>query len=172
VIKSGPAEKAGLKRGDVVISYNDVEITDTGSLRNNVADTVIGKEVTVTVLREGERVDLTVKIGSQLEAIKLLSVSLKDRLGAVVRPLTAEEAKQYGLEAQAGVAIESLETDGLLAKAGFEVGDIILEVNDQPVEGVEGFANAMNSLKHNQRIVLFALDHHSGRTGYVEVVVQ
>jgi serine protease Do len=172
VIESGPAEKAGLKRGDVVISYDGEEITDTGTLRNKVADTVIGREVTVTVLREGERVDLTVKIGSQQEAIKLLSVSLKDRLGVVVRPVSAEEAEQYALDAQEGVAIESLESDGLLTKAGFEVGDIILQINDQPVEGVEGFVNAMNSLKHNQRIVLFALDHHSGRTGYVEVVVQ
>jgi serine protease Do len=172
VLKSGPAEKAGLKRGDVVISYDGQDITDTGSLRNKVADTVIGKEVKVTVLREGERVDLTVKVGSQQQAIELLSASLKERLGVVVRPVTAKEAEKYGLDAQEGVAIKSIESDGLMAKAGFEVEDIILAVDNQPVEGVEGFVDAMNSLKQNQRAVLLALDHHSGRTAYVEVVVR
>jgi serine protease Do len=171
VIESGPAEKAGLKRGDVVISYDGGEITDTGSLRNKVADTVIGREVTVTVLREGERVDLTVKIGSEQEAIELLSASLKDRLGVVVRPVTAKEAEQYGLDVQEGVAIESLESDGLLGKAGFEVGDIILEINGKPVNGVEGFVALVNQLQHNQKIVLFALDQRTGQTGYVQVKI-
>jgi serine protease Do len=171
VIKGGPADKAGLKRGDVVISYDGKEITDTGTLRNKVADTVMGKEVTVTVLREGERVDLTVKIGSEQEAIELLSASLKYRLGVVVRPLTAKEAEQYGLDAQEGVAIDSLESDGLLAKAGFEVGDIILEIDGRSVNGVEGFVALVNQLQHNQKIVLFALDQRTGQTGYVQVKI-
>ena len=171
VIKGGPADKAGLKRGDVVISYDGKEITDTGTLRNKVADTVMGKEVTVTVLREGERVDLTVKIGSEQEAINLLSASLRDRLGVVVRPVTAKEAEQYGLDAQEGVAIDSLESDGLLAKAGFEVGDIILEIDGRSVNGVEGFVALVNQLQHNQKIILFALDQRTGQTGYVQVKI-
>ena len=169
VIKGGPADKAGLKRGDVVIFYDGKEITDTGTLRNKVADTVMGKGVTVTVLREGEKVDLTVKIGSEQEAIELLSASLKYRLGVVVRPLTAKEAEQYGLDAQEGVAIKSLESDGLLAKAGFEVGDIILEIDGRQVNGVEGFVSLVNELQPNQKIVLFALDQRTGQTGYVQM---
>ena len=169
VVKGGPADKAGLKRGDVVISYNGEETTDTGSLRNKVADTVTGKEVQVTVMRDGERVDLSVEIGSQQEAIKLLSASIKDRLGVVVRPVSAKEAEQYALSEEEGVAIESLESDGLLAKAGFEVGDIILEIDGKPVNGVEGFVALVSELKHNQRIVLFALDQRTGQTGYVQI---
>ncbi len=171
VIKGGPADKAGLKRGDVVISYDGKDIPDTGTLRNTVADTIIGKEVKVTVVRKGERVDFTVKIGSQQEAIKLLSASLKDRLGVVIRPVTAEEAQEYSLDEGEGVAIESLESDGLLAEAGFEVGDIILEINGQPVKGVEGFVALVNQLQHNQKIVLFALDQRTGQTGYVQVKI-
>jgi len=169
VVKGGPADKAGLKRGDVVISYKGEEITDTGSLRNKVADTVTGKEVQVTVIRDGERMDLSVEIGSQQEAIKLLSASLKERLGVVVRPVSAKEAEQYALNEDEGVAIESLESDGLLAKAGFEVGDIILEIDGKPVNGVEGFVALVSELKHNQRIVLFALDQRTGQTGYVQI---
>jgi serine protease Do len=169
VLEGGPADKAGLKRGDVVISYGGQDITDAESLRNKVADTVIGKEVKVTVLREGERVDLTVKIGSQQQAIELLSASLKKRLGVVVRPVTAKEAEKYGLDEGEGVAIKSLEESGLLAKAGFEVNDIILEINGRPVNGVEGFVSLVNELKPNQKIILFALDQRTGQTGYVQL---
>jgi serine protease Do len=171
VVKGGPADKAGVKPGDVVISYDGKDIADTGVLRNKVADTPKGKEVTLTVVRDGKRVDLTTKIGSQQEAIKLLSASVKDRLGVMVRSVTAEEVEQYALEAQAGVAIESLETDGLLAKAGFEVGDIILEINGRPVRGVEGFVALVNELKPKQKIVLFALDQRTGQTGYVQIKI-
>lgn len=169
VLEGGPADKAGLKRGDVVVSYGGQDITDAESLRNKVADTVIGKEVKVTVLREGERVDLAVKIGSQQQAIELLSASLKKRLGVVVRPVTAKEAEKYGLDEGEGVAIKSLEKSGLLAKTGFEVNDIILEINGRPVNGVEGFVSLVNELKPNQKIILFALDQRTGQTGYVQL---
>jgi serine protease Do len=169
VIEGGPADKASLKRGDVVISFDGQDTPDAGSLRNKVADTAIGKEVKVTVLREGERVDLTVKIGSQQQAIELLSASLKERLGVVVRPVTAKEAEKYGLDEGEGVAIKSLEKNGLLAEVGFEVDDIILEINGQPVDGVEGFVSLVNELKPKQKIVLFALDQRTGQTGYVQL---
>ena len=169
VVKGSPADKAGLKRGDVVVSFDGVDTPDTGSLRNKVADTTIGKEVKVTVLREGERVDRTVKVGSQQQAIELLNASLKERLGVVVRPVTAKEAERYNLEEGEGVAIKALQKNGLLAEAGFEVDDIILEINGQPVYGVEGFVSLVNELKPKQKIVLFALDQRTGQTGYVQL---
>ncbi|MCG6917949.1 MAG: DegQ family serine endoprotease [Deltaproteobacteria bacterium] len=171
VMKGGPAEKAGLKRGDVVISYDGKDIPDTGTLRNEVADSPMGKEVKMTVVRKGEKMDFTVKIGSQQEAIKLLSASVKDRLGVVIRPVTDKETQEYGLDEGEGVAIESLEKGGLLAEAGFEVGDVILQINGQPVEGVDGFVAIVNQLRHNQKIVLFALDQRTGQTGYVQVKI-
>ena len=169
VVKGGPADKAGLTRGDVVISYDGQDIADAGTLRNKVADTVMGKEVKATVVRKGEKMDFTVKIGSQQEAIKLLSAALKDRLGVVIRPVTTKETQEYGLDEGEGVAIESLARSGLLAEAGFEVGDIILEIDGQPVKGVDGFVALVDQLRHNQKIVLFALDQRTGQTGYVQV---
>jgi serine protease Do len=171
VIKGGPADKAGLKRGDVVISYDGKDIPDTAALRNSVADTTIGKEVKVTVVRKGERMDLSVEVGSQEKAIELLGASLKDRLGVVVRPVTAKEAQEYGLDEGEGVAIESLEKDGLLAQAGFEVGDIILEINGKAIYGVDSFVEQVDQLHHHQKIVLFALDQHTGQTGYVQLKI-
>ena len=169
VLKGGPADKAGLERGDVVISFAGKDIPDTAALRNTVADTAIGKEVKVVVMRKGEKKDLTVEVGSQQKAIELLSSSLKGRLGVVVRPVTAKEAQEYGLDEGEGVAIKSLEKNGLLAQAGFEVGDIILEVNGNPVYGVDSFVGQVDQLHNNQKIVLFALDQRTGQTGYVQL---
>jgi S1-C subfamily serine protease len=87
----------------------------------------------------------------------------------VVRPVTAKEAENYNLQEGEGVAIKSLKKNGLLAEAGFEVDDIILEINGRPVYGVEGFVSLVNELKPKQKIVLFALDQRTGQTGYVQL---
>jgi S1-C subfamily serine protease len=85
--------------------------------------------------------------------------------------LTAKESQQYGLEPGQGVAIASLKSDGLLSKAGFEKDDIILDVNNLPVEGVGGFAALVKALPPHQQVLLKALDHRTGQSGYVQVTI-
>jgi serine protease Do len=173
VVKAGPADKAGLKRGDIVIAFKDKEILHTSDLRNRVANTPIGQDVRVTVLRKGERQDFTVKIGNMEDATKMLSTLLKNRLGAEFRPTTPKEARDYHqLNHQQGVAIFWLAADGPLAKVGFEVGDIILQVNGHNVEGVQGFVDLVSSIAPNSLVTVLALDHNTGQTGYVQVVIK
>ena len=171
VVKGGPAEKAGMKRGDIVIAYRGKEITNASSLRNEVAIGPIGQEAKVTVFRKGKTEELTVTIGNLEDAVKLLSASVKERLGVEVRPATSQEAEKYGLQPQQGVVIESLDPKGALGKIGFEKGDMILEINGQPIESVEDFANPVSTARPGQKIALLALDHNSGSSGYVEVEV-
>ncbi len=171
VIKGGPAEKAGIKKDDVIIAYQGKEITDASALRNDVAVTPIGQDVKITVVRGGKKEELTVTIGSLEGATKILGASVKDRLGADVRPVTPEEAEKYGLEENQGIAISWEDPKGPLRKAGFEVSDIILEVNYQPVQGVESFVDLVKSLQPQQQVILLALDHRSGQTGNVRVTV-
>jgi serine protease Do len=97
--------------------------------------------------------------------------SVKSRLGAEVRLLTSKEVERYGIRSTGGVAIIWLDPHGPLARAGFEVNDVVLEINGEAVEDLEGFMGLASSLRPNQRITLLALDHRSGRTGYVQVVV-
>jgi serine protease Do len=172
VVKDSPADRAGLKRGDVLLSYRGNAIPDSSTLRNEVAGTPSGQEVKVTVWRDGKQQSFTVKIGSLEDATKMLAASVRERLGVVVRPVTEKEAQKYQLDPQEGVAISSVDPKGPLGEAGFEVNDIILEINDQSVEGVEGFVNLVNGLPHHQRIVIKALDHRSGDTGYLEVNIR
>jgi serine protease Do len=171
VVKGGPAENAGMKKDDVVIAYEGKEIKDASTLRNEVATSTIGQEAKVTVLRNGKNVELTVKIGNLEDATKMLSASVKERLGAEFRSVTAQETEKYGLGSQQGVVVVWVDPKGPLGQAGFEVGDIILEINGQPIGDVDSFVGLVSMLKPGQKMALLALDHRSGNSGYVEVVV-
>jgi S1-C subfamily serine protease len=124
------------------------------------------------VWRDGKQQELTVKVGSLEDAAKMLLGSVRERLGVTVRPVTPKEADTYSLDTDEGVAVSSVDPKGSLGQAGFEVDDIILEINDTPVEGVDGLANLVNGLPHNQKVVVKAVDHRSGETGDVEVTVR
>jgi len=171
VVKGGPAEKAGVKKDDIVIAYQGKGITSASTLRNEVAIGPIGQDAKVTVLRKGKTEEITVTIGNLQDAAKLLSASVKERLGAELRAVTSQEVEKYGLDPQQGVAITWLDPKGPLGQVGFEVGDIILEINGQPIESVDDFSGLMSTVKPGQKIALLALDHKSGSSGSVEVVV-
>ena len=169
VMTGGPAEKAGLKRGDVVLEYEGQKIGDAAELRNKVAGTPQGKKVELTVWRDKKKIELTVVIGSLEELTDRLTSLVKERLGVTVGPVTAEQAANYGLRSPVGVSIQWLDPNGVLGKVGFEVGDLILAVGNLPVEGVDSFLNMVSNLPHHQKIVLLALDHRSAQTSYVQV---
>jgi serine protease Do len=171
VMKNGPADKAGFKRGDIVMQYDGKDVSDSAMLRNMVASTTIGREVNVAVWRDKQKIDLKVKVGNLEELTQKLSAEMKNRLGVVVAPVTAEQASQYGLSAPEGVAIQWVDPKGPLGKVGFEVGDIILAVDKSPISGVDDFDRLIGGLPHHQKIVLLALDHRSGNTSYVQVIV-
>jgi serine protease Do len=172
VVKGGPAEKAGFERGDVVMTFAGKDVPNASEFRNAVANTPVGQEVQVTVLRKGQLKTLTVKIGNMEGANRVLATSLKARLGAEFRALTPKETENYGLTPDQGAAVVSLDPNGPLAKVGFEVGDAILEVNGKSVEGVQGLVAAVGSLRPGSMVTLLALDHNTGQTGYVQVVVR
>ena len=129
-------------------------------------------EAKVTILRNGQREEITVKVGNLEESTRMLAAVGKDRLGGEVRPLTAQEAEKYGLDSNQGVAISRLDFKGPLREAGFEVGDVILAINDQPIQGVETFAALVNLLKPQEKIPITALDHNRGQTGMVQVTTR
>jgi serine protease Do len=172
VVSGSPADRAGIQRGDVVIAYQGKDIPNSSTLRNEVAATPIGKDAKVRVLRKGEKQELTVKIGKLEDATMRLASSIKDRLDAEVRPVTAKEAEEYNLSSQQGVAIVWLDPGGPIGKVGFEVGDIILEINGQTIESMERFVNLVSSLRTHQLITLLALDHRSSQTGYVQISIR
>jgi serine protease Do len=172
VVKGGPADKAGMKKDDVVIVYQGKAINDSGTFRNEVAATSIGQDVKLTVLRNGKKVELTAKIGNMEKATKMLAASVTERLGGEFRAVTPKEAQQYGLDSGQGVAIVRVDPKGPLGQVGFEVGDIIVEINGQVIDNLESFVTLVNTLRPGQTIAVLAIDHRTGNSGYVEVVVR
>jgi serine protease Do len=172
VLKGGPAEKAGIKKNDVVITYQGKEIPDSSTLRNEVAATPIGQEAKLTILRSGKKEEVTVKVENLETSAKIMAAAVKDRLGAEVRALTTQEIERYGLDTNQGVAVGWLDPKGPLHGAGFEVGDVILGINNQPVQGVEGFVQLVTALKSNEKASILALDHKSGNIGTVLVMLR
>ena len=171
VVRGGPAEKAGIKTGDVVTGYGDKEILDVTNLQNEVAASPIGQEVKVTLFRNGKKQTLTVRVGHPQETIKKQASLVKGRLGVDVRSVTPEEVVRYGLNSQQGVVLIWVHPDSPLASIGFDVNDMILEINGQPINGLEVLLDLVNALRPQQRIILLGFDHQSGRIGYVQVVV-
>jgi serine protease Do len=171
VAKGGPAAVAGLKLGDVVLSYQDQPVADSSALRNAVADTPSGKQAKMTIWRDKKKQELVVKIGSTEDAVKVLSASVDDRLGVTVRPITPKEDEKYGIDPGEGVALSTVNPKGLFGQAGLEPKDFVLQVNGQAIKGVDGFAELLSSLPAKQPLVVLALDHRSGQSGYVQMTL-
>ncbi len=170
--KGGPADKAGIKKNDVIIAYRGKEVTGVNEFRNKVAETPIGTEAKITVLRDGRKEELTVRIGSLEESTKLLSISVEERLGIEVRSPHSSEVTKYGLNENQGVVIIKVDPKSPLKEAGFETGDIILAIENQPIHNLEGFVDLVSLLKPKAKISILGLDHRTGNTGEVQVTVR
>jgi serine protease Do len=169
VVKGGPADKAGLKKDDVVIAYRDKDVPDSSTFRNEVASTPIGEETKISVLRAGKKEQLTARIGNLEEGTKIMAAALKERLGVEVRPVTPKEVEKYGLNSNQGVVIAWVNPKGPFGVAGFEVDDMILQVENLPIVGLDGYVSVMSALKPNQKISVVALDHRTGNAGTIMV---
>jgi len=167
----GPADRAGLKKGDIVIAYQDRQIADASAFRNEVANSPIGQQIKIGIWRDGKKQEIRLTIGNLNDARKVVAAEIKRRLGAVVRPLTIKEAEDYGLSLPEGVAIEWVDPKGPIGKAGFEVGDVILGLDDHPFQGVDSFNELMTAMPHHQKVVLLAISHKTGQSGYVQVEI-
>jgi serine protease Do len=171
VVRGGPADQAGIKKGDVVISYEGKEISNSSTLQNEVGSSPIGQEVAATVFRNGTKQTLTIRIESLQHGSKKQDYLIKARLGVDVRPMTANDLVRYDLNALQGLVITSVHPGSPLASTGFEPNDVMLEVNGQPIDGLEDFMDLISALRPEQRIILLGIDHRTGRSGYVQVVV-
>jgi serine protease Do len=171
VVPDSPAEIAGLQKDDVVVAFNGKPVANASVLQRLVGDTPVGNTARLTVRRDGKTEDLTVIVGNMDDAMRMIAASLEKRIGAVVRPLKADERSQYGLPSGKGVAIDSLDVGGALENVGFEKDDIILGVNNMPVQGIEGFVALIKSIPSHQQALFQAIDHRTGQRGVVQVHV-
>ena len=171
VFQDSPADRAGLKKGDVIIAYQGKDIPDAGTFRNDVATALIGQEVKISVLREGKKQDFLVQVGSQEEQKRILSASLKERFGITVRRPTSKEIDKHSLESDQGVVIVEIAPKSPFVKTGFTVGDLILQVDEEWIDDPEELAAVLGALPSREKVSILAIDHKSGKTGYLSMVL-
>ncbi|AOZ01854.1 peptidase [Cupriavidus sp. USMAHM13] len=131
-----PASKAGLKAGDVIVQFNNDVIDHSGDLPERVADIKPGTDSTVKIIRKGQPMTLTVKVGAAREqnvAQKGGNSDAGGRLGLAVRQLTAEEKRDSGIDA--GLVVEDV--SGPAARVGIQPGDVILSLNGTPITSAD-----------------------------------
>lgn len=144
----GPADQAGVKQGDVILQINGQGVNGPNELRNAVADMTPGSEVTLTLWRNGNQQQVRVHLGTLTAqtAQQAQSGNAGGQLGVTVSPLTAARAAQLGLSAGTqGVVVDALDPNGAAAAAGLQQGDVIQEVNRQPVKTPNDMANALRT---------------------------
>jgi serine protease Do len=144
-----PASKAGIERGDVILTFNGEPVSDSNSLRNRVAGSQPGSNATVTLLRNGREVTTQVVLG-ELAGARLASSDREDggsrgRYGMTVAPLTPDVARQLGVRAKSGLVVEDVAPASAASEAGIREGDVIVEVNRQPVNDVSQFQEAVKA---------------------------
>ncbi len=145
VTPGGPAEKAGLKAGDVIRKYNGQTISDSGQLVALVTETNPGSVVTLEVLRNGKPLTLRITLGERTSALGVKAsvgkLSTQGTLrGVTVQTLTPDVREQLDIAPDApGVGISSLDPSSPAAQAGLRQGDVIQEINHQPVHSVADF---------------------------------
>lgn len=142
VTKDSPAEKSGLKQGDIIQKFNKQPVTDVGGLRNAVAILKPGSKATLTVLRNGKPLDLTVEIGAFPNATAAASAK-NSLIGIEVGNLTPEVASKLG--SNSGVMVSSIQQSSPLAWAGVRKGAVILEVNQKKIANVDEFNKALDA---------------------------
>ena len=157
VIAGSPAEKVGLKRGDIILKFNDQNIGKSNELPGLVASTQSGKTVMLEILRDGKRQMLNVVLGKQelgeeagLEKSGQggeATVKKTDILGFVIRPLSAEDAQALGVPQGKGMLISRVEPGSSAEEAGVRSGDILFEVNGKTANSDAEYEKAISGVK-------------------------
>ncbi len=142
VSANSPAEKGGIKRGDIIQQYNKHTISNVGAFRNAVSMMKPGSLIHLIVLRNGKQVELTVEIGIYPNTSSLASVT-SNNLGIEVKNVDAEIASQLGINQDTGVIITKVDPQGAAQLLGIKKGTLILELNKKKISSVEDFNQAL-----------------------------
>lgn len=154
VEKDGPAGKAGVQRGDIIIKYDGNVVHDEHELPEMVALTPIGKTVPVEVVRDGKHVTLSATI-RELKETQVASAEGSsapgNNWGLTVQDITPEIAQQLGLKNPKGVVVRNVKQDSPAMDAGLQPGDVILEVDNTKVTSADDFATAARNAQKNKK---------------------
>jgi len=164
VLPGSPAEKGGIKRGDVIIEFDGKSIKAMEQLPQIVAQTRPGEEVEVVVIRNGKRKVIKTVI-DKLEDKKTLASANIEKFGLHVQSITPDLMKSLELESTDGVLVADVQFESPASDAGIRRGDIITEVNREKVAALKDFREKMGNIS-KEKTVLFLIKR-GGSTVYI-----
>jgi serine protease Do len=162
VVEGAPAARAGVKAGDVITEYDGRPVARSDELPRAVAETPIGREVPLTVVRDGKPLTLRVAIAKLAEAgERPAEAAGTPKLGLALQTITPSLARELGLPSRAGVLVRSVESGSPAASAGLKPGDVISEVDRRPVASVDELKNVI-AKRRSGAPVLFLVHRGDG----------
>jgi serine protease Do len=169
VEKESPADKGGLKPGDVILKFGENDIKVSSDLPKFVSSTKPGSKIFMNILRQGKEKQLEITIGEmpseEMVVAKKNEQSQKNRIGLTVKDLTPQQKKQ--IKENAGVLV--LDVADASLNAGIRKGDVILGLNNNPVSSVQSFNQDLKKIKKGKTIAL--LIYRNGDTLYVPIKI-
>ena len=147
VVTNSPAEKSGLKRGDIILEIDGVTITSVIKFKNSIALSTPGTTHNLTILRDNAKKNIKIKIEKSLSSEELISQSSHnlEKIGIEVQDITPQIAERLELKNNKGVVIKQVNPDSIAARTGMKKGMVITEVNRKPVANVKEFINIVNN---------------------------
>jgi serine protease Do len=176
VTEGGPADKAGIKQGDVVLRFDNKEVTASRSLPRIVAETSISKKVQVVVWRQGKEMTFDVTVGELTDDVEKAALSQSEsegstgptegkiaNLGLTVGQINDAARDQYKLESSVkGVIVTEIDGSGPAAEKGLQVGDVIVEIDQKAVGSPDDIERRVKEAKKNGFRVVTLLIYRGG----------
>ena len=154
VMPDTPAKAAGIEVGDVITEFDGHPIKESNELPMMVARTAIGKKAKVKLLRRGKAETLTVEVGELREEEVVAESGEGEDFGLTAQPLTPEIAESLGIDPNSkGVVVAGVEPGSVAEDAGLRRGDVILEINQEQVDGMAAFRNALKKSRGKKSIL-------------------
>ena len=174
-VPEGPALDAGMEAGDVILSFDGVEVDDTRSLVQQVGNTAVGKEVRVLVFRNGNTETLRVTLGRREDAERPIPASVNstdpvtgDVLGLTVSNITDELREQLGLDTETeGLVVADVVEDSEAYEKGLRAGDLITEAGQEKVASVRDLEERVEEARDSGRKSLLLLVRRDGDPRFV-----
>jgi len=154
VSPGGPAEKAGILPGDIIVEYKGTEITQMNMLPTLVAQTPVGETVNVALFRNGKKKNVSITVAKLEEDEATAEIGQESVLGLTVQQLTPELAQSLKIKDKEGIIVANVEPGSAAEEAGLRPGDLILEVNRQEIKNMEEYNKALANLDKKESILL------------------
>jgi hypothetical protein len=172
VSKDSPAEKAGLKKGDIITAFKDRQINSADDLVTAVREAKAGERISLSMLREGKQSNVTVELGERparereqrviTRSLRLPRTPIPDVLsgrsnsirdyGMTLRTLTSQLGEYFGAPEGKGVLVERVEDESAAANAGFKAGDVIVRAGKKTIATVHDLRNVLGAYDAGEKI--------------------